>query len=58
MPRGIKAKVEEVREATDDREDYYTTTIKEDGSRAYNPTKLGLIVVAVIALVLLGVLIF
>ena len=58
MPRGIKKVVEDVREATDDREDYYTTTIKEDGSRAYNPTKLAIIVVAVIALVLAGVLIF
>ena len=58
MPRGIKKVVEDVREATDDREDYITVTTKDDGSRAYNPTKLAVIVLVAIAFIVAGVIIF
>ncbi len=46
MPRGIKNKIEEVREATDDREDYYAVA---DGNKIA-PTKLGWVVGGIVAI--------
>lgn len=54
MPRGIKKAVETVREATDDREDFYAV---REGNKI-NPTRLGWTVAGVIGvLALIGLLV-